>query len=487
CMLDNICETSLAINSYVTFLCRYHHCPHLTRIYDSSEKPCCLSEYMEKYPLYPTTHPRDSFKPKGEYKRLPVPMEGTSTTKRDYVAHEVLPVKCKLPEKYVKSDDNMDLTSTYTQDYNPYPICRVPPCLPRETKYTTSDKMNTIPTYKDDYVPWNVPKREMIKPNNKYHPSEEKFDHRTTIQDDYQFKGPVATKSYKPLNLVQKNMTPFENLTNYMLSYVPHPLEKRFVHEYEKYKPSDTPFDGLTTHKQSYRGLAGLPAKAMKPRHTVPCHDVPFPSSTEFRDKYLLWPHLPISIKKPAVYVPPVEKMDLKTTMQTHYTPHKGQPAKSCQPLAQFKKGTMPFDSCSTMKDDYKAWQCAKTKPIIHAPELKVAEEPMDYLTTFQTHYVPHPPTFTKSFKPGWSSLRSVTPFEGQTIYTSSYTPKKIARCLASYKEPPGYVFQEIDPAGHKCYLPVLETEHPMHSKGKEQESSLSGNGFSLQELPVTG
>lgn len=327
----------------------------------------------------------------------------------------------------------------------------------------------------------------MIKPNNKYHPSEEKFDHRTTIQDDYQFKGPVATKSYKPLNLVQKNMTPFENLTNYMLSYVPHPLEKRFVHEYEKYKHSDTPFDGLTTHKQSFRGLAGLPAKLMKPHHTVPCHDVSFPSSTEFRDKYLLWPHPPISVKKPAVYVPPVEKMDLKTTTQTHYTPHKGQPAKSCQPLAQFKKGTMPFDGCSTMKDDYKAWQCTKTKPIIHAPELKVAEEPMDYLTTFQTHYVPHPPTFTKSFKPGWSSLRSVTPFEGQTIYTSSYTPKKIARCLASYKEPPSYVFQEIDPAGHKFYLPVLETEHPLHSKGKEQESNLSGNGLSLQELAVTG
>uniref|UniRef100_A0A8V0Z166 Uncharacterized protein n=1 Tax=Gallus gallus TaxID=9031 RepID=A0A8V0Z166_CHICK len=59
-----------------------HRCPHLlTKPFEKSEKPCALSEYMEKYPLYPNTLPRDSFKPKAEIEMAKTPMEGTSMTK----------------------------------------------------------------------------------------------------------------------------------------------------------------------------------------------------------------------------------------------------------------------------------------------------------------------------------------------------------------------------------------------------------------------
>ncbi|XP_006130051.1 stabilizer of axonemal microtubules 1 [Pelodiscus sinensis] len=469
--------------------CGRHHCPHLpTRIYEKSEKPCFLSEYVDQYPLYPYAHPRDSFKPKADYQRQAVAVEGMTTFKRDYVPHEVLPVKFKAPEKYVKSDENMDLISTYKQDYNPYSVGRVPPCLPRETNYSSNVKMDTIPTYKGDYVQWNEPKREMIKPDNKYHPAEAKFDYRTTVQDDYVYKGPVTTHSCKPLNPAHVTKVPLEDLTNYKLNYVPHPLEKRFVHEYEKYKPSEGPFDGLTTHKQSYKGLAGPPAKIVKPYQAMPTHDLPFSSSTEFREKYQAWPQPPTFIRKPDVYVPPVEKMDLQTTTQTHYTYPKGQPAKSCRPLGHVQKATAPFDSCSTMKDDYKPWHGKKAMPIIHPPEITLPAEPMENLTTFRAHYVPHPPIFTKSFKPGWSAVRPNIPVDAETTYTTSYTPKETVRCLASYKEPPGYVLQEIDASGHKFYCPISEAERPLSSKSKERSSRLSGNGLTLpgpKELAV--
>ncbi|XP_010138083.1 PREDICTED: protein FAM154A-like, partial [Buceros rhinoceros silvestris] len=59
----------------------HHRCPHLrTRLYEKSEKPCMLSEYMEQYPLYSITVPGGSFKPKKAYKMAQIPMEGTSTT-----------------------------------------------------------------------------------------------------------------------------------------------------------------------------------------------------------------------------------------------------------------------------------------------------------------------------------------------------------------------------------------------------------------------
>ncbi|XP_031465857.1 stabilizer of axonemal microtubules 1 [Phasianus colchicus] len=437
--------------------CGCHRCPHLlTKPFEKSDKTCALSEYMEKYPLYPSTLPRDSFKPKAEYKTAKTPMEGTSMTKRDYVAHEVLPQKLKEPEKHVKSDESMDLTSVYKQDYNSYPICQVPPCLPCETREISSAKMNTKSTYKDDYMPWDEPKTEMIRPDHGYHPSEAKFDHRTVVQDEYFFRGPVATQSFKPLNLIQKSKAPFENMTDYRVNYVLRPLEKRYVHQYEKYKPSEVPFNGLTTNKISYKGLAGTPAKLAKPYQPKLLHD-PFFSSTEFQEKYKPWPQPPIFTKEPIQYVPPVEKMDLHTTTQLHYRHLNGKPAKACLPLAQNNISTDPFNSSSTMKEDYKPWMCKRVKPIIHAPELTFPAKPMDCLTTFRTHYLPQPFTLTKSYKPPWPGPRPHIPLSAKTIYATSYTPKGVVRCIASYKNPPGYIFEGTNADGHKFYVPASE------------------------------
>ncbi|KFQ35369.1 Protein FAM154A, partial [Merops nubicus] len=377
--------------------------------------------------------------------------------RRDYIAHEVLPQKLKPPETHVKSDESMDLTSTYKQDYNAYPISKVPPCLPCVVRHIPNTKMDTRTTYEDDYVLWNEPKTESIRPNNRFCPSEENFDHKTSAQDDYLYRGPVATQSCKPLTLAQKIKAPFENITSYRVNYVPHPLEKRYVHKNEKYKVSEVPFDGLTTHKVSYKGLAGKPAKTAKPEQLKLLHDLPFFSTTEFQEKYQAWPQPPIFTKKPDVYLPPLEKMDLHTTTQIDYKHPNGKPAKMCRSLVQFKKNTEPFNSTSIMKEDYKPWLCKRVRPIIHTPEMTFSKKPMDCLTTFQRHYVPHPLTVAKSYKPGWSGPEHHTPLDAKTIYATSYTPKGTVRCLASYKNPPGYVFEGADADGHNLYLCASE------------------------------
>ncbi|XP_063177326.1 stabilizer of axonemal microtubules 1 [Chroicocephalus ridibundus] len=387
-----------------------------------------------------------------------IPMEGISTTKKDYIAREVLPQRLKPPQKPVKSDDSMDLTSTYKEDYNSYPICQVPPCLPRVMRHIPSAKMDTISTYNDDYVLWNEPKTETIRPDDRFRPSEEKFDHTTVVRDDYLYRGPVATQSCKPQNL-QKSKAPFENTTNYRMNYVPHPLEKLYVHKYEKYKVNEVPFDGLTTHKVSYKRLAGQPAKLAKPYQPKLLHDLPFSSTTEFQEKYQAWPQPPLFTKKPDVYLPPLEKMDLHTTTQMHFKYPNGKPAKMCRSLLQLKKSTEPFNSSSIMKEDYKPWLCKRLKPITHAPELTFPAQPMDCLTTFQNHYVHQPLTVTKSYKPGWSGPKHDTLLDDKTTYATSYTPKAIVKCLASYKDPPGYVFEGSDADGHNLYLPASKSE----------------------------
>ncbi|XP_007423547.2 stabilizer of axonemal microtubules 1 [Python bivittatus] len=432
-----------------------HHCPHLpTRPFEMNEKPCLLSEYTEKYPLYPNVLPRESCKPKAEYNKQPVPMEGLSTTKRDYIPHEVFRIKQKPPDKYVKKDECMDLQSTYRQDYNPYSVSRVPPCLPQEQNYSSAEKMTSIPTYKSDYVAWNQPKREMIKPDTSYHPSEKKFDHRTTNQDEYQYKGLVTTKNYKPLRPPHISKFPLESMTNYKLNYVAHPIPKRFVHTQKPFKGCDVPFDGLTTHKFSYKGLAGQPAKSMKPDYTRP--DLGnFEGTTEFKEKYQAWPVSAPFSRKPAVYTPPKEKMDLQTSVQIHYGNPNGRPATSCKPLARVTEYTEPFDHCSTTKDDFKHWRSERPKPILPHPAITLPTEPMDLTTSFQTHYIPHPLPSTKSFRPHLPVARHHEPFADTTTYATSYTAKEVRICPASFKEPPGYRFDKIDEGGHRRFRPA--------------------------------
>lgn len=259
---------------------------------------------------------------------------------------------------------------------------------------------------------------------------------------------------------------PLEDVTNYKMSYVAHPVEKRFVHEAEKFRPCEIPFESLTTQKQSYRGLMGEPAKSLKPLARPPGLDMPFCNTTEFRDKYQAWPTPRMFSKAPITYVPPEDRMDLLTTVQAHYTCPKGAPAQSCRPARQIKKCGR-FEGSSTTKDDYKQWSSMRTEPVKPVPQLDLPTEPLDCLTTTRAHYVPHPPINTKSCKPHWSGPRGNVPVEGQTTYTISFTPKEMGRCLASYPEPPGYTFEEVDALGHRIYKPVSQA-------GSQQSSHLS-------------
>ncbi|KAG8521325.1 Stabilizer of axonemal microtubules 1 [Galemys pyrenaicus] len=446
---------------------RRHHCPHLTtKIYDETEKPCLLSEYTENYPLYHSYLPRESFKPKAEYRKGSIPMEGLTTSRRDFGPHNVLPVKIYRPDQFVPSEENMDLLTTYKQDYNPYPFCRVDPIKPRDSKYPCRDRMECLPTYKADYLPWNQPRRELLRPQHQFRPPSTRFDNRTTHQDDYSMKGLVNTQSCKPLVKPRHCNIPLEDLTNYKMSYVAHPMEKRFVHEPHKFRPCEIPFESLTTHKDSYRGLRGEPAKSLKPPGKACELDTPFSNTTEFRDKYQAWPTPQMYSKAPVSYVPPEEKMDFLTTVQAHYTYPKGAPAKSCRPVLPVKKGGR-FESSTTTKDDYKQWSSKRMEPVKPIPQLNFPSEPLDCLTTMRAHYVPHPPISTKSYKPLWSGPRGNVPVEGKTTYTISFTPKEMSRCLASYPEPPGYIFEETDPLGHRIYRPVSQT-------GSQQSSHLS-------------
>ncbi|XP_023571619.1 stabilizer of axonemal microtubules 1 [Octodon degus] len=444
--------------------CGRHHCPHIpTKIYDKTEKPCLLSEYTENYPVYNSYLRRESFKPRLEYQRGSIPMEGLTTSRRDFGPHKVVPVKVHQPDQFIRSEENMDLLTTYKQDYNPYVVGRVGPIKPRDSKFPCADKMECLPTYKADYIPWNQPRQELLRPPHHYRPAS-KFDSRTTHQDDYPMKGLVTTRSCKPPPMPKLCSVRLEDLTSYKMSYVPHPVEKRFVYEAEKFRPCEVPFESLTTHKESFQGLLGEPAKSLKPPARGPGLEAPFSTTTEFRDKFQAWPTPQVFSRAPAAYVPPEEKMDLLTTTQSHYTYPKGAPAQSCRPVLPVKKSSC-FEGSTTTREDYKQWTSARTEMVKPLPQLSCPTEPLECLTTTKAHYVPHLPANTRSCKPMWPGPRGNIPLEGQTTYAISFTPKEMGRCPASYPEPPGYVFEEVDASGHKVYRPVSQAGPGQYSQ----------------------
>ncbi|KAM5329711.1 LOW QUALITY PROTEIN: stabilizer of axonemal microtubules 1-like [Glossophaga mutica] len=387
--------------------------------------------------------------------------------RRDFGPHKALPVKVCQPDHFAPSKENMDLLTTYKQDYNPYPVCLVDPIKPRDSKYPCGGKMECLPTYKGRGLPCNQPRRELLHPEHNYWPESTRFDSRTTHQGDYSVKSLGSTMSCKPPVMSKVCNIPLEDLTNYKMSYVAHPMEKCFVLEVEKFRACEIPFESLTTHKQSYWDLKGEPAKSLKPPVRSCGLDTTFSNTMEFQDKFQVWPTPQVFSKPPVFYVPPEEKMDLLTTVQSHYMYPKGAPAQSC-PVLRVKKGGH-FESSTTTKDDYKQWASMCTALVKPVPQMNRPTEPLDCLTTTRAHYVPHPPINTKSCKPSWSGPANIL-MEGQTTYTINSTPKEMGMCLASCPEPPGYIFEETDASGHRIYRPISHSwqKSPLSSDDSE-------------------
>lgn len=72
--------------------------------------------------------------------------------RRDFRLHKVLPVKSHQPNQFIPNEENMDLLTTYKQDYNPHFVCRVDPIKPWDSKRPCGDKMECLPTYKGGRV-----------------------------------------------------------------------------------------------------------------------------------------------------------------------------------------------------------------------------------------------------------------------------------------------------------------------------------------------
>ncbi|XP_069819594.1 stabilizer of axonemal microtubules 1 [Dendropsophus ebraccatus] len=308
----------------------------------------------------------------------------------------------------------------------------------------------------DDYKLWNFSKRESIRPINAYYPPKEKFDINSTFQDHFQFWPTRPTQSYKPVHLYSGCLEPMNYITNYNIEYVPHQIEKR-VHKKENYRPSKDTFNCLATQRQDHKGLPEKAAKSLKPRYSLAGRA--FICLSEFQDKYQMWPLPPSFEKKSVPYQKPTDKMDVISTTQFDYTPHIPQRQASYKPVQQYQKGSKAFEASSTMKEDFKPWQCKKVSPIWQQSNLQLPIDSFETTTTTRHDYVLHPLMHTASFRPVNKASMSLMPIDSQTTYSTSYTVKPFPTCSTAHKDLPKYLYLGTDSLGRMPYKLQCEKE----------------------------
>ncbi|KAM8973729.1 stabilizer of axonemal microtubules 2-like [Pelodytes ibericus] len=440
--------------------CGRHRCPHNpAQIFEKSENPCVVTEYVANYPKHNHIQPLQSMKPKQEYQGNRGKMEGITTFRSDYVPHDIVNRRGRAHEEYQAKPGDIDHWTTYTRDFNSYKIQPVAPMRPMENRQMNTGKFDGNPTYRDDFKPWDIQKRELAKQEKGYQPPKEKFGNATTFQDDYFSKGVMPRKSFKPPGVAKRSDIPFDAITNHRISYVQYELEPKFARQKKEYKPNSHPFDGLTTHSLSYKGALGEITRSFKPEHVKVGSNARFEGNTEFKDSFQPWSLPSHYVHKAEEYIPPKTPMEKDTTTSRDYVPHQLSFVAPIRPVYHGRRRNVPFEANSTMKEDFRAWQTRRPEIIKKDNQFPKVSGKFDGLTTFKSHYLPHEMNPTQSYKPSNKALRSSAPFESGTMYRSDFTSKKKEICPAVYESPPGFIFEKVDSRGHKMFRKILTSE----------------------------
>ncbi|XP_019495762.1 PREDICTED: stabilizer of axonemal microtubules 2 isoform X2 [Hipposideros armiger] len=375
----------------------------------------------------------------------------------DYRPYEIVQQPRHVPEEYKPKQGEIDLGTTYKHDFNSYNIQPVAIVRPLERQQLKKGKMDTVPTYKDDYRVWDLQKSELYKPKQAYYPPTVKFGNSTTFQDNYVPWEIRPRQSSKPISVVQRPSVPFNGDTSHRLDYAPYQLESKTARPKEVYKPSNLPFEDLTTHRCHFQGLAGETAKLCRPAHTRVTQSAQFEGSTEFRDSFPPWEIPPLKVKKVQEYVPPAGSMQLHSTSHLDYVPYQATRVVPIRPVSH-RSRRFPFQGKSTTKEDFPAWESCRQGLIKRQQQIPNPAGKFDGLSTFRCHYVPHELIPTESCKPVSVPLQSSHPFDDVTMYSTEYAPKKQEICPASYPSPPGYIFENTNSQGHKFFRKITPT-----------------------------
>jgi hypothetical protein len=390
-------------------------------------------------------------------------MEDKTTSRVDYVAHPVEKRHVHQAEKYKQPDGDIDLLTSYGQEYTKKAVEPTKP-LRRQEQQKVLSKFDGEPTYAADYRKWGVTPREKAGPTNDYMAPTVPFDGNSHYQSDYvQYREPPR-RSMKPNEQAKMSDTPFDDATAYRQSYVQHPIPRREVREKAIWQPNAAQLDDLSNYRQDYTGKTGAKQASCKPNAAAYQSAEPFDGGTTHRADFVGFPVERRQRHEPQKYQKPDGDIDMHTTTMTDYTL---KPLERVVAVRPQNGHTVPgkFDGTTNYQVEYRQWGPGERSLPKQKEQYSPNDMPFEGLPTYRRDYIQHNGAqMTRSMKPADPGYSSNAPLDDGTEYKKQYTEKKPERCVVPHLDAEnakhGFSFHEEDDAGHRWYHVVDAAVH---------------------------
>lgn len=462
-----------------THPCRHHRCPHQphSNIMNCSPQPCTFSEYTQQFKKY-SARPRKAIKPAQRPLDRDSKMACETINRRDFTPHPVTPRTLQPPPVYKKPDGVVSSDTEYRATFEGKPSSHPAVAFrPPNTRREDNEEFDHKSTQATDFVTFPIPERENFAVKRAYEPPKEPLDAKSTVQKDFVDFGPVKPPlSLKPPQTPKLSTEPFDGSSCYRQCFTPQPIPARYQHTKEVYKPSIDKFAGNSTYSQDFPGHTGrMPAPSMKPPQKKIASDSPFDGATESRLSYRSWDLPPKHFRPPTVYSPPKETFTKQSTFRNDY-PDYGRveltkPIRP-QPRATNKDDTT-FFSLTTQRADFKLWNPSdvqRSTPIRQRGNYEPSTEKFSALSTCRDHYKGTPGVRAASTKPVLQPHVTTEAMESDTTYrdsfaSSGFTPCPAANLSKNLKVSTDFSFSHENPStGHLYFThqpPTVSTHIP--------------------------
>ena len=406
---------------------------------NNSPQPCSFSEYTQQFRKYSGATPRRAIKPPQRPLDRDSKMACETINRRDFTPHPVTPRAIQPPPVYKKQDGTISSDTEYRMTFEGRPS--VEPTVtfrPANSRRENGDKFDHKSTQATDFVTLPIPERETFAVKRAYEPPREPLETKSTVRRDFVDFGPTRPpQSLKPPQTQKISTDPFDGTSCYRQCFTPQRIPARYQHTKEVYKPSPDKFAGSSTYSKDFPGHTGrLPAPSMKPPQKKVASDTPFDGATESRLSYRSWELPPKHFRPPSVYSPPTETFTKHSTFRTDYPDYgRTEVRKPIRPPPRPRTDEDDvFRPVTTQRADFQLWdptQVERSTPIRQPGNHEPSTEKFSSLSTCRDHYRGTPGIRALSTKPELKPVVASEEMSNDTTYRGSFSSSGFTVCPA--------------------------------------------------------
>ena len=405
----------------------------------SASQPCSFSEYTQQFRQYSGATPRKAIKPPQRPLDHDSKMACETINRRDFTPHPVTPRATQPPPVYKKPEGTISSNTEYRMTFEGRSLTEpVVSFRPANSRREASDRFDHKSTQATDFITLPIPERENFAVKRAYEPPREPLETISTVRRDFVDFGPTRPpQSLKPPQTPKISTDPFDVSSCYRDCFTPQAIPPRHQHTKEVYKPSGDKFSGSSTYNRDFPGHTGrLPAPSMKPPQKKIVSETPFEGLTESRLSYRSWELPPRYYRPPTMYSPPTETFTKHSTFKSDYPDYgRTEVRKPIHPPPRPRADKEDsFRPVTTQRADFQPWdpsQVERSTPIRQTGNHEPSNEKFSSMSTCRDHYRGTPGVRALSTKPELKPVVASEEMSSYTTYRDSFVSSGFAPCPA--------------------------------------------------------